>query len=487
MATAKASQRGKEIGVRKVAGAGRFSLISQFIGEAVLISVLAAAVAFFITWLLLPVFNRLFDKNIAIPFGDPRFWMITVGALLLTALLAGSYPAVVLSSFKPVSVLKGNATSGNRSGNTIRRILVTLQMTVSAFLIIGVLVVSKQIHFIQNKNLGFDKEHLMYVPLDGKLYTSLQSYQDELNRLPDIAAATPVNTLPMDLMTTSIDLVWPGKPSELESDITATCVGYDFAKTMGIGLTEGRDFSRAYPGDSATYIINEAAAKMMGLKNAVGTRVHFWNGDGPIVGVMKDFHMASMHSAISPLILCLTPLNTSYMLIRLKAGNIRNTIEAVRQLTHTFNPGYPFDYHFADDTYAKMYAGELQVRALVRYFGILAIIISCLGLFGMITFSVTQKVKEIGIRKVLGASVGTIVGLLSKESLVIVSFSVFIAFPLAYWACNTWLTTFHYRISLGIGIFLGALVLLLLVTFITVGFHAIKAAIANPVKSLRNE
>jgi len=298
----------------------------------------------------------------------------------------------------------------------------------------------------------------------------------------------PVNQLPMNLNSTSGDLSWPGKPTDLQTEVVATWTGYGFTKTLGITMAEGRDFSKDHPGDSLAYVINESAAAMMGMQNgAVGRQVQFWNGSGSIIGVMKDFHIASLHTPIKPLILCLVPSNTSYMMIRLHAGKTKEALAAINRITGKFNPVYPFEYHFADETYEQMYKSEMQVSVLVKYFGLLAVVISCLGLFGMVAFSAERRTKEIGIRKVLGSSVIGIVRLLSRESLKTIIISLAIAFPPAYWAVNEWLASFAYKSSGGIWIFVITAMVILLVSCITISFQAVKAAMTNPVKSLRME
>ncbi|MES1221286.1 MAG: FtsX-like permease family protein, partial [Bacteroidota bacterium] len=488
LATARASLRAKEIGIRKVAGAGRASLIGQFMSESLLICLLATLLSLVITSLILPAFNQLFDKHIQLNFFQPALLCSIIVLVVVTSIIAGSYPALFLSSFKPVHILKGNVVTQSGNVASVRKGLVIVQFALSAFLIVVMLAVSKQVNYIQNKNLGFDKEHILYIPLEGNLYTNLDAYQNELNKLSYVVTSNPINTLPMDLNSTSGDLSWPGKPDNLQTSIVATMTGYGFTKTLNIPMIAGRDFSKDFPGDSVSYVINESAAKMMGMQNdTVGKQVKFWNGNGSIIGVMKDFHIASLHTPIKPLILCLQPSNTSYMMVRLHAGQTKEAIAAINKITRDFNPAYPFEYHFADETYEQMYKSEMQVNALVKYFGLLAMLISCLGLFGMIAFNAERRNKEIGIRKVLGASVTGIVRLLSVESLKIIIVSIVIAFPLAYWAVSEWLSSFAYKSPVGIWIFIVAALLMLLVSWVTISFQTIKAALANPVKSLRSE
>jgi len=488
LATARASLRAKEIGIRKVVGARKTSLVGQFMTESLLTCLVATLLAIAITSLLLPAFNHLFDKQIQLNLFQPSLWYSIIVLVIVTSIIAGSYPSLFLASFKPLRILKGNIVTQSGNVASVRKGLVIVQFALSTFLIVGMLAVSKQVNYIQHKNLGFDKEHVIYLPLDGDLYKKMDAYQNELNKLRNVEASDPINQLPMDLNSTSGDLSWPGKPANLQTEVVATWTGYGFTKTLGISMAVGRDFSKDYPGDSLSYVINESAAKMMGMQNnAVGNHVEFWNGKGTIIGVMKDFHIASLHTSIKPLILCLAPSNTSYMMIRLHAGQTKEALAAIDRITRNFNPAYPFEYHFADETYDQMYKSEMQVSALVKYFGLLAVLISCLGLFAIVAFSAERRTKEIGIRKVLGSSVIGIVRLLSMESLKIIIISMAIAFPLAYWAVNEWLKSFAYKSAGGVWIFIITALLMLIVSCITICFQAIKAAMANPVKSLRTE
>jgi putative ABC transport system permease protein len=488
LSTARASLRAKEIGIRKVAGAGKTSLVGQFMTEAFLTCLLATLLSIAITSFILPAFNHLFDKQIQLNFSQPALWCSIIVLATVTSIVAGSYPSLFLASFKPIRILKGNTDTQSGNVASVRKGLVIVQFALSAFLIVGMLAVSKQVYYIQNKSLGFDKEHIIYLPLEGDLYKKLEPYQNELNKLSYVEASVPINELPMNLNSTSGDLSWPGKPADLQTEVVATWTGYGFTKTLGVPMAEGRDFSKDYPGDTLSYVVNESAAKMMGMQQgAVGKKVTFWNGNGRIIGVMKDFHIASLHTPIKPLILCLAPANTSYMMIRMRGANTKEALAAIGNISGSFNPAYPFEYHFADELYEQMYKSEMQVSALVKYFGLLAVVISCLGLFGMVAFSAERRTKEIGIRKVLGSSVVGIVRLLSMESLKTIIISMAIAFPLAYWVVNEWLASFAYRSSGGIWIFIITASVMLFVSCITIGFQAIKAALANPVKSLRTE
>jgi putative ABC transport system permease protein len=488
LATARASLRAKEIGIRKITGARKASLVGQFMTESFLTCLLATLLSIVITLFLLPAFNHVFEKQIELNFYQPAVWLSVIILVVMTSTIAGSYPSLFLASLKPLRILKGNITTQSGNVSSVRKGLVIVQFALSAFLIVGMLAISKQVNYIQHRNLGFDKEHIIYLPLEGDLSEKIDVYQNELNKISSVKASAPIAQLPMDLASTSGDLSWPGKPDNLQTEVVATWVGYGFTKTLGINMADGRDFSKDYSGDTLSYIINESTAKMMGMQNnAVGKRVTFWKGEGTIVGVMKDFHIASLHTPIKPLILCLMPTNTSYMLIRLQAGQTKEAIAAIDKITKNLNPAYPFEYHFADEAYEKMYKSEMQINALVKYFGLLAVVISCLGLFGMIAFNAERRTKEIGIRKVLGASVAAVVKLLSVESFKIIIVSMAIAFPFAYWAENKWLASFAYKSSGGLWIYIITACVMIIVSCITISFQAIKAAMANPVKSLRTE
>ncbi|MFD1145217.1 ABC transporter permease [Larkinella insperata] len=487
LATARSAMRAKEVGVRKVVGAMRTSLIGQFMSESVMTSLLAVFLALAIVALVLPVFNTVFSKQLSLNLTDPVFWLGTVVLVVITGFISGSYPALFLSSLQPIRILKGTLKFG--AGATwFRRTLVVFQFTLSIFLIIGILAVAHQMDYIRTKNLGIDRENVLYVPLESETYNRMEVFRQELIRTPSISSASVTMSLPMNIQATSGDLTWTGKkPNVHYQDVSTMSVGYDFLKTMNIKLVDGRDFSSARKADSASYIINEAAAKLMGMKNPVGQQVGYWMGKGPIIGVMKDFHLQSLHSPITPLVLTLIPMNTSYLLIRTEKGKTTEAISELERITRQFNPNYPFEYHFLDEAYERMYRSEQQVNTLINYFGTLAIFISCLGLFGLAAFTAEQRKKEIGVRKVLGASVGSLVALTSRDFLKLVLVALLLASPFAQWAVTKWLSTFEYRVELSWTLFAMAGVLAVLIAFLTVSYQSIKAALANPVTSLRSE
>jgi putative ABC transport system permease protein len=485
LSTARSSKRAKEVGIRKVIGAERRFIILQFLGESLLLTLFSVVLALVIVALTLPVFSTIMGKKLSLNIADPAF---IAGAMLITvvtSLVSGSYPAFFLSSFRPVQVLK-SAIIKTGSANLFRKGLVVFQFALSILLIVGTLIISQQIGYIRNKNIGMDKEHLLTLTAEGGLLEHLDAFQNELSQSPGIDGVTVMGQNPIEISGNSADLDWSAKPPKQVVSISATSVGYDFLKTLGVPLVEGRDFSRTRP-DSNSYIINESAARLMNMKNPVGQTVSFWSGKGPIIGVVKDFHLHSLHEAITPLILNLQPKNVSLFMVRTEKGKTQEAIASLQSMVRKYNPAYPFEYHFLDELYEQTYKSEMIVGDLVRIFAGMAIFISCLGLFGLATFTAEQRTKEIGIRKVLGASVSGIAALLSKEFLRLVFIALIIASPIAWWAANNWLSSFAYRISIGWQVFAIAGLAAILIALITVSSRAIRAAVSNPVKSLRTE
>ena len=492
LATARSATRAKEVGVRKVVGARRSSLVGQFLSESILTSLLAAVLALALVWSVLPTFNTVFEKQLMLNLAEPTLWLIVLGLVLITGVLSGSYPALFLSSLQPIKILKGRLQFG--AGPALfRRALVVFQFSLSIFLIVGMLTVGKQMTYLRTKSLGLDRENVLYWPIEG--FTDIKkfdAYQQELLRQPSIASATTTSSLPINIQSSSGDLKWPGKDPNQSPQVSAMWVGSDFIRTMNIKLLDGRDFRPNSRADSANYIINEATARLMGestpgMKNPVGKEVEFWMGKGRIIGLMKDFHLQSLHQAITPLILCTEYRNTSYLLVRTRAGQTQQAIAGLEKIAKEFNPNYPFDFHFLDEEYERLYRSEQQVHTLVNYFGFLAILISCLGLFALAAFTAEQRTKEIGVRKVLGASVQNIVGLLSADFLKLVLVALLLASPLAWWALDKWLGTFAYQTKLTWWIFGTAGVLAVVIAFLTVSYQSVKAALVNPVTSLRSE
>ncbi len=488
LATARSVMRAKEVGVRKVVGAMRSSLIGQFLSEAMLTSLLAVGLALFLVWSVVPTFNAVFDRQSTLNLAEPVLWGIIGVLVLVTGVVSGSYPALFLSSLQPVKILKGRMQFG--FGPTLfRQTLVVFQFILSMFLIVGMLVVGKQMNYLRTKNLGLDRENVIYVPLEGGLNGKERTeiVRQTAMRLPSISSVTTTAELPVNIRSTSGDLEWTGKTPGMETQVAPMEVGGDFVKTMNIKLLAGRDFRAGSLVDSVSYIINEATAKLIGMTSPVGKEVKFWRGTGRIVGLVKDFHLKSLHEPISPLVLMFNPQENGYLLVKTRAGQTQQAIADLERIAKQFNPNYPFAYHFLDEAYEKLYNAEQQVSTLVNYFGLLAILISCLGLFGLAAFTAEQRTKEIGVRKVLGASVASIVTLLSTNFLKLVLIALVLATPLAWWAVSKWLGTFAYSTPLSWWVFALAGLLAVGIALLTVSFQSIRAALMNPVKSLRSE
>ena len=491
LATARSLRRAREIGVRKVVGASKRQLIAQFIGESLFVSFIAIFFSLLIVFLLLPSFNTLTEKHLSIDLTDPSFLLILLGLTLVTGIISGSYPALFMSSLRPIIVLKGLLKF--RSGATyFRKALVVFQFALSIILILGMIVIYRQIDFIHNKNLGFAKEDLLYMPLEGELQKTYPTFKEQLLKQPGIKSVTSAQSSPLEVGSSTYGVRWPGKDTTKLILFSSNPVTYDYIKTMGIQMVAGRDFGNDYGLDTMNYLVNEAAAKKIGYKDPVGKELTMWGDKGMIIGVMKDYHHNSLHVPIEPLILRLHKMSWGgtywgNVIVRTEKGKTKQAIASMEKLYKQFNPGFPFKYYFTDDEIANRYKAEYTVSKLSRYFAFLAIFISCLGLFGLVTFTAEQKTKEIGIRKVLGASVTGIVSMLSKEFLTLVLIASVIAFPVAWWAMHRWLNDFAYRVNIGWSVFVVAGIIAMLIALLTISFQSIKAAIANPVKSLRTE
>ncbi len=487
LATAQSAKRAKEVGLRKVVGAMRSSLVKQFIGEAILITFFAIIIAVALTILLVPAFNSLTGKQMSLPVTEPMFWALIAGLIVVTGIVAGSYPAIFLSSLNPVRVLKGSLKFNWKSA-FFRQGLVVFQFALSIILIVGMIVMYRQMNYIQTKNLGYDRDNLVYIPIEGELIKKYELFKQEAAQLPGVIDISKMRNSPtsIDHHTTSIS--WPGKDPNLTVSFADVVVGYDFIKTMKLQLKEGRDFSREFGADSARFLLNETAVNKIGLQHPIGEKVIWGNYPGTVVGVIKDFHFSSMHAAIDPLIVRLDdnwPWGT--ILVRTKTGNTKETLSSLEKLCKTINPKFPFTYQFSDLEFARLYKSEQIVSKLSNYFAFLAIFISCLGLFGLATFTAAQRTKEIGVRKVLGASVQNIVSMLSGSFVKLVALSMLIAFPAAWWIMNKWLQNFAYKTDISWWIFVLAGIITIGIALITISYQSIKAALANPVKSLRTE
>ena len=492
LSTAKASRRLKEIGIKKCVGASRSTLILQYLGESVLMTFFSMLFALLIVSIFLPAFNQITGKRIEFSFTIAHYLFI-LGITLITGLVAGSYPALYLSGFKPVAILKGKLkTSGGEVW--IRKGLVTFQFVLSAVFITAVLVVYKQVSFIQTRNMGYNKDNVVSIEMEGGLtdiesiVKNTQTYLSEVKTTPGVMMASSMDhaSIVGDFGSTS-GLDWEGKDPKDVINFGNIGVSYDLIETMNIQMAEGRSFSKAISSDSNEIILNEAAINAMKIKNPVGKTIKMWGKDRKIVGVAKNFHFESVHENIKPFAMRLEPLYTNRIVAKIKAGSETATLDRLRRIYKKINPDFSFNYKFMDQDYQRLYIGERRVATLSKYFAGLAIIISCLGLFGLAAFTAQRRQKEIGIRKVVGASATDVAAMLSKDFLKLVLLAILIAFPIAWWTMNQWLSDFAYRVDIGAGVFLIAGGSIILITLLTISFQSIKAAIANPVKSLRTE
>jgi ABC-type antimicrobial peptide transport system permease subunit len=487
LTTARSVKRSKEIGIRKVVGAVRIALIKQFVGEAILLTLFSLVIALLLAYVLLPVFNGVTNKHIEFPATSVQFWITILLLSLLTGLLAGSYPALFLSAFQPIRVLKGQMKFG-KGATWFRKGLVVFQFVLSTVLIIGMIVIAKQIDYIQTTNLGYNRENLIYIPIEGEYKTRYELFKNEALALQEVINVSRISQSPTSIENGTGGVDWEGKDPNVTPMFTQATIGYEFVKTMNLKMLGGRDFSRDFLTDSSAYLVNESAAAKMNMKDPVGQPLTFWGKKGRIVGLLKDFHINSLHMPINPLILRLSD-NESWgvILVRIKPHKTREALAGLEKISRRLNPEFPFAYDFSDEEYKKLYQTEQTVNGLSGYFAFLAIFISCLGLLGLTIFTAEQRIREMGIRKVLGASIASIFTLLSKEFLILVSVAMLIAFPIAWWIMNDWLQDFTYHVNINAWVFVFAALISFVIAFSTISVHAIKAALTNPVKSLRTE
>ncbi len=486
LSTAKASRRMKEVGVKKAVGASRKALMVQYLGESLLITYLSLLIAIILVELLLPQFNEITGKHLALNF-NVNLILSVLGITLFTGLISGSYPAIYLSGFNPATVLKGKLNT-SISELWARKGLVIFQFTISVILIVSVFVVHKQIAFIQSKNLGFDKDNIICFKKEGKLEKGLETFLYEVKNIPGVLNAS-CHLPNLTANRTGTDWVsWEGKSPEDKVFFKYLFAGYDFIETLGIEAKEGRSFSRKISTNDSKIIFNETAIKSMGLTNPVGKTINLWGERKQIIGVVKDFHFESLYEDIKPCFVLFMPnLDNMNIIVKIKTGMERATIARLQKFYKEFNLGLPFEFKFLDDDYQALYESEGRVAVLSRYFAGIAILVSCLGLFGLAAFTAQKRFKEIAIRKVLGSSGFGIVRLLSGDFTRLVIVSLLIALPVSYFIAKHWLDNFAYRIELELWYFISTALITLLIVWFTVGMQAVKAAMANPVESLRYE
>ena len=487
LATAQAAKRGKEVGVRKVMGGDRNSLIRQFLGESLFLTLLSSILAIIIVLVSLPSLNQLLETDLRLELSKPLYIGIFFGIVILTGIIAGSYPALVLSSFQPVRVLKG-MTAGIKSRTFwLRKSLVILQFIISVVMIIGTIIIYQQIQYFKNKNLGYNKENLIYFSSQGISDPQKEAFKSDLLAIPGVISVTRSSINFKGSNNSTSNVKWEGKKDDKEILFSIINTDFDVLKTFNIELKEGRGFSKEFGTDTANYIINEEAAKRMNLTPPIaGQQIELWESKGTIIGVAKDFHISTIHGAIEPIIIQPRSWTWTYY-VRIDGQNTPGILSRIAKVHKSRVPEWPLDFKFMDQEYESMYKSEMQIGQLAKWFSILAIFISCLGLFGLVSLAAIQRTKEIGIRKVLGANVSNILTLLSKDFLKLVLIASIIAFPLAWWAMSSWLQDFTYHISIEWWVFAVAGISALFIAILTVSFQAIKAAISNPVKSLRTE
>ncbi|MGD8778577.1 MAG: ABC transporter permease [Ignavibacteria bacterium] len=494
LSTAKSANRAKEIGMRKVIGANRIGIIRQFLGESILMSFLGLAFALLIVAVLLNPFNQITGKEISFSiFANLDLIVGLIIIAFLTGLIAGTYPALFLSRFIPVKVLKGDLKSGTK-GSFFRRVLVVSQFTISIVLIVSTLIVFKQLEYMRNKSLGFDKEQVLYINLRGELRSRYETVKNALENTPGVISTSGVQSEPGFVYSNSGGADWDGKDPEMSVLVSHTAVDFNYIGTMKMEMVEGRTFSKEYSGDllsdsseTGNFIINEELARIMGGGSMVGKRLDFWGINGTVVGVMKNFHFQKINNKIDPLAFFVYKPYMRNIVIRISPENIPRTVNAIEEKWSSVVPDNPFDFKFLDDDFDELYRTEERMFDLVKYFSVLAIVIACLGLFGLASFTAEQKKKELGIRKVLGATEVNLTFLLCKEFFYLVLLSNVIALPAAFYVAEWWLQEFAYKISMPYEVFVMSGILAIAVALITVGYQALKAALSNPVESIKYE
>ncbi len=485
LSTAKASRRLKEIGIKKAVGASRSTLVSQYLGESLLMAFLSLVTAILLVALFLPQFNQITGKQLALTF-DINLILSALGITIFTGLIAGSYPSLYLSGFNPVTVLKGKLNSA--VGELFaRRGLVVFQFVLSVILIVSVLVVYRQIEFVQTKNLGYSKDNVIYFGIEGKVKESLETFLAEVKNVPGVVNASSTTHRLMGGQSSTTGLQWEGKNPDDIIPFEIIWVNYGMIETLCIEMVAGRTYSRDFSTDSTKIIFNEAAIAAMGLNDPIGKVINRWGTEVEIVGVAKDFHFQSLHESVKPLFFMLAPKDTDKIMVKIEAGREGESIEQLQKFYQSYNPGFTLDYQFLDQDYQVLYAAEQRVSTLSKYFAGIAILISCLGLFGLAAFTAERRLKEIGIRKILGSSDFGIVYLLSGDFTKMVLVAIFIALPISYFVARQWLQGFAFSIDLEWWYFAGSGLAALLIAWLSVGFQTIKAAQVNPVDSLRNE
>jgi ABC-type lipoprotein release transport system permease subunit len=489
LATARAVQRAREVGVRKVVGAFRGQLVVQFLGESLLMTGLATGLALLLLQGFLPLLNDIAVRSLLVPYRAPLFWLAIGAVTALVGLLAGIYPAFYLSRFRPVRVLKG--VFDVQSGQLFRRTLVVSQFTLSITLVIGAIVIYTQLRFLQDKDLGFDRSQLVQVRLRNQLREKAGLFKTDLERQASIVGVTATSDGLVNLGSSTAHFGWEGQPTGAQLLITHFNADPDFLSITGMKLVAGRNFDARITTDTASaYLVNETAAKRMGWKpeEALGKKIRFWDREGSVIGVVQDFHFRPLTTAIEPFIFRYKPGDQYFhLVVKTHPGQTRQALAGIERFYKKYEQLTAPQYEFVDEALENQYRAQQRTGRVVLYFSVLAIFVSCLGLLGLATFTAEQRTREIGVRKVLGASVGSIVRLLSKDFLKLVLVAIVIASPVAWYAAHQWLQDFAYKIAVQWWMFAGAGLLAVGIALLTVSYQAIRTALINPVKSLRTE
>ncbi len=489
LSTARSNTRAKEIGMRKVVGAERTDIIRQFIGESIILSAMALFVAIGLVYLLLPAFNNLAEKQLTLDItGNVSTVFILVAIILFTGFVSGSYPAFMLSSFKPVNILgRGKLQSGS-GGFVLRKILVVGQFTATIVLIIGTIIMYRQLNYIRNKDIGLDRDHVVAISMNRELKDAYRSFKNEIKRNPNVLNVTAARRYPTSIGHIN-PVYWEGKSPADYVTMTDASVDYDYFETLGMQIIQGRSFSEEYATDRENYILNEEALRITGLESPIGKMFSCWEDEGKIIGIVKNFHASSLHTEIGPVIFTLSQRHGShsYIFVKIRPNDISGTLAYLKKKTAEFAPNNLFEYRFLDDVFNNQYSGDQRRGEIYKYFTFLAIFISCLGLFGMASFTAEQRTKEIGIRKVLGASIANILMMISKNFLMLLLVANLVAWPIAYFLMKSLLSNYAYRTSIGAWIFIVSGIAGIIIALFAVCIKIVRAAFANPVDSLRYE
>ncbi|MCZ8070735.1 MAG: ABC transporter permease [Bacteroidota bacterium] len=485
LATARSESRAREVGIRKSIGSRRKELIFQFLGESITVTAIAFLLAIVLVELALPSYNLLVKKNIFIDYRDGQLWLAAIGLVLLIGTLSGSYPSLYLSSFDAVKVLKGKVNLG-KGASTPRKVLVTLQFGFSIFLIVGTIVIYQQIQFVKNRDMGYDRENLIQMWINGEMRDNFSSIREELLRTGVVQSVCKSNS-PVTAIFSNNEVKWQGKENTQRVAFSTIATEYDYIQTMGVKMIEGRDFSREF-NDSLSVIVNEAALKIMGMTDPIGKKLEINNTQFNIVGVIPDMVMDSPYTPVQPMTLLFDPSWSSTVTLRLtKTNDLPASMAKVEAVFKKLNPNYPFQYRFTDVDFEKKFSSINLISRLAGIFAGLAIFITCLGLFGLAAFTAEQRTKEVGIRKVMGASVSSLVLLISKDFSRLVIFAFLISAPISWWFLNDFLQRYEYRIEVAWWVLLAVGVFALVLALIIVSTQALKAAVMNPTRSLRSE